>query len=345
MDIDIALFLIQDGLINAAIYAVLALCLVLIFTVTRIIYVPQGEFVSFGALTLASMQQGQFPATIYVLLALGLLAAAYEIGGAVKARTVPALSRLLFYLVYPGLLWLGVKASGLTVIGAAGQIALTFLIIAPMGPMLYRVVFQPLADTPVLILLIAAVATHLVLVGIGLLVFGPEGSRTTPLSDLSITIGPLSVSGQSLLIAGLSVALMIAFAWAFSSTLMGKALRATAINRVGARLVGIRPQMAGQICFLIAACIGTLAGVLISPLTTIYYDSGFLIALKGFVAAIIGGLTGYTMAVSGAVFVGVLEAFASFWTSAYREVIVFVVIIPVLLARSLGSSHVAEDEP
>ena len=83
---------------------------------------------------------------------------------------------------------------------------------------------------------------------------------------------------------------------------------------------------------------------MIGPITTIYYDTGFLIGLKGFVAAIIGGLASYPIAAAGAVAVGLLEAFSSFWASAYKEVIVFTLIIPVLLWRSLASRHVEEEE-
>lgn len=344
MNSDIALFLLQDGVINASIYAVLALALILVFTVTRIIYVPQGEFVSYGALTLAVMQQGLFPATVYVTVALGIIAAAYEVIGSIRARHRPDRSKLILFLVYPAILWAFVKAVDPRLLGLLGQIVLTFAIVVPIGPMIYRIVFQPISDATILVLLIASVAVHLVMVGLGLLVFGPEGSRTIALSDATIELGPITISGQSLLILGLCISLMIMLAWAFSETLFGKALKATAVNRAGARIVGIRPQMAGQLCFALAAVVGVLSGILISPLTTMYYDSGFIVALKGFVAAIIGGLVSYPIAAAGALFLGILEAFASFWTSAYREVIVFSVIIPVLLFRSLTSKHAVEDE-
>jgi branched-chain amino acid transport system permease protein len=76
----------------------------------------------------------------------------------------------------------------------------------------------------------------------------------------------------------------------------------------------------------------------------VYYDSGFLIGLKGFVGAIIGGLGSYPIAAAGAVLVGLLESFSSFWASALKEVIVFTLIIPVLLWRSLTSKHVDEGD-
>ena len=84
--------------------------------------------------------------------------------------------------------------------------------------------------------------------------------------------------------------------------------------------------------------------MLIAPITTVYYDTGFLIGLKGFVGAIIGGLASYPVAAAGSLLVGVLESFSSFWASAYKEVIVFTLIIPVLVWRSFSSHHVDEEE-
>jgi branched-chain amino acid transport system permease protein len=138
---------------------------------------------------------------------------------------------------------------------------------------------------------------------------------------------------------------MITALWLFFGyTLYGRALRATAVNRRGARLVGISTKMSGSLTFTLAAFIGALSGMLIAPVTTIYYDTGFLIGLKGFVAAIIGGMASYPVAAVGALLVGLLEAFSSFWASAYKEVIVFTLIIPVLLWRSLTTHHVEDEE-
>jgi len=92
-----------------------------------------------------------------------------------------------------------------------------------------------------------------------------------------------------------------------------------------------------------AALIGALSGLLIGPTTTVFYDSGFLIGLKGFVAAVVAGLSSYPGALLGALFVGIVEAFASFWASAFKEVIVFTLILPVLLWRSLQGGHSDED--
>ena len=135
----------------------------------------------------------------------------------------------------------------------AVNIALSLLIVAAIGLFLYRIAFQPLAHTSVLVLLIASVGCHLALQGLGLVFFGAEGLRGPALSNAALTIGPLRFTGQSLAVYGLTIAFIIALWLFFGFTLMGKALRATAVNRLGARLVGIRTTLSGQIAFLLAS--------------------------------------------------------------------------------------------
>ena len=142
---------------------------------------------------------------------------------------------------------------------------------------------------------------------------------------------------------GIALALIVALWLFFGYTLYGKALRATAVNRLGARLVGIRTTLSGQAAFLLASVIGAVSGALIVPMTTIYYDSGFLIGLKGFVAAIIGGLGSYPVTAAAAIVVGIVEAMSSFYASDYKEVIVFTLILPVLLWLSIARPHAEEE--
>jgi len=345
MDVQIALMLAQDGLTNGAIYALLALALVLVFAVTRVIFIPQGEFVAYGALTLAMLQGGSMPATAWLLAGMGGLVALIDGVTALRNGQTQKLAGVLGWNVgYP----LGLVAL-LTLLPVkdlplVAQVVLALAVVVPMGPLLYRLVFQPIASAPILILLIVSVAVHVAMVGLGLLFFGAEGQRTPAFSDANFEIGPLMVSGQTVWVVMASVVLILALYQFFERTLYGKALRATAINRNGARLMGISPALAGKLTFFVAALIGALSGVLIAPITTIYYDTGFLIGLKGFVAAIIGGLASYPLAAVGAVLVGLLESFSSFWASAFKEVIVFTLIIPVLLWRSLTTRHVEEEE-
>ncbi|MDB5511397.1 MAG: livH [Enterovirga sp.] len=344
MDLSIVLILLQDGVTNAAIYALLALALVLVFTVTRVIFVPVGEFVSFGALSLAALEAGRMPGTVWLLVILGVAAAAATLFAGRRDLTVRSVALTLAETI---LLPLAIAA--LTAFLAPHkppqlvQVALALLIVAPMGVYTYSAVFRPIAEASVLVLLIVSVALHLALVGLGLIFFGAEGSRTEALSRASVTLGDLFVSGQAVVVLGVTAALMVGLYLFFERTLIGKALRATAVNRLGARLVGISPGFSGRVAFALAGVIGALGGILISPLTTIYYDTGFIIGLKGFVAAIIGGLVSYPLAAAAAIMVGVLESFASFWASEFKEVIVFMIIVPILLARSYGTT-VLEDE-
>jgi branched-chain amino acid transport system permease protein len=310
-----------------------------------VIFIPQGEFVAYGALTLAMIEAGRLPGTVWLLLAAGVLVVALDGLDALRRGGVGRLMKVVGWnIAYPLALVALMRFVPTDTWPLAAKVALTMAVVVPLGPMIYRVAYQPVAEASVLILLIVSVAVHVAMVGLALLFFGAEGSRTSAFSDASFTVGPMMVSGQSLWVIGTSLALIVALALFFGRTIYGKALRATAINRAGARLMGISPALAGRLTFMLAALIGALSGVLIAPIATIYYDTGFLIGLKGFVAAIIGGLASYPIAALGAILVGVLEAFSSFWASAYKEVIVFTLIIPVLVWRSLTSHHVEEDE-
>ena len=339
------LFLIQDGITNGAIYALLGLALVLVFAVTRVILIPQGEFVTYGALTYASLSSGQMPGTAKLAMAMGAAAFVFDLFAARRALDGKRIARAFAVdIMLPGAvlaatLWIVTRHPP---IGAS--IALSLAIVACIGLFLYRLAFQPLAHTSVLVLLIASVGCHLAMQGLGLLFFGAEGQRGPALADIAFTVGPLRFTGQSLAVYGITIAFIIALWLFFGLTLYGKALRATALNRIGARLMGIPTQMAGKLAFTLAALIGTFSGVLVSPITPIYYDTGFLVGLKGFVGAIIGALASYPLAALGALLVGLLESFSSFYASAFKEVIVFTVIIPVLLWRSVRTRTTAEDE-
>ena len=353
MDFSTAAILAQDGVSTGAVYALLALATVLVFSVTRVIFIPQGEFVAFGALTMAGVQSGKFAATATLLLVLGIVAFLMEFHGVTRQyRRMGHASGLLMklalavgkYLVLPLVIFIFAKSLATASMPMLLQAALTLAIVVPMGPLLYRVAYQPLAEASVLVLLIVSVGVHFALVGVGLVIFGAEGSRTTPFSEASFQFGVVTVTGQSAAIVGVSIVLIGALYLFFEHTLAGKSLRATAVNRIGARLMGIGTAQAGRLAFTLAAAMGALAGILIAPLTTVYYDTGFLIGLKGFVGAIIGGLASFPMAALGALLVGLLESYSSFWASAFKEVIVFTLVIPVLLWRSFAGGHSDAEE-
>lgn len=347
MDATIFLILLQDGLLNGAIYALLGLALVMVFAVTRIIFIPQGEFVTFGALTLAFIINGRMPGTVWLLLIVGILVTAKDLWELFRQpqgfKLWRAVTTVAWSIGWPVLMllitpWVMGRELPLVV-----SVLYSLAVVVPLGPMLYKLVYQPMAEASVLVLLITSVALHFALTGLGLVFFGAEGWRTPAFMQGQMDILGMMWSAQTVFVL-VACSVLIGALWLFFGvTLYGRALRATAVNRRGARLVGISTRMSGRITFFLAAAVGAFSGMLIAPVTTIYYDTGFLIGLKGFVGAIIGGLASYPITAIGAIFVGILEAFSSFWASQYKEVIVFALIIPVLLWRSFGM-HILDDE-
>lgn len=341
---DIAAILALDGIATGAIYVLMALGFVLIFAVTRVVFVPFGDIAAFTALTLAALELKQLPGTVGLVAGLAVLATLMELYSIARAGSYERIPRaLFFYLLLPlavaGLVWVtaGVRWP------MPVRIALALLLILPIAPLLDRIVYRPIADASVLLLLTVSVALHFALVGLGLLFFGPDGARTESITDAMIMVGNIPISGQTILIVLAAVFFSGLLYLFFGFTLLGKALHATALNRTGARLMGIRPERAGAIAYLAGSVLAGVSGILIAPVNTIFYDSGFLLGLKAFVGAIIGGLISFPVTALGSIFVGLLESFASFQSSALKEVIVFSILIPVLLWRSYTFQHSDED--
>ncbi|HKW83594.1 MAG TPA: branched-chain amino acid ABC transporter permease [Burkholderiaceae bacterium] len=342
---DVALILGIDGLANGAVYLLAGLGLVLIFSVTRVVFVPFGDVAAFSALSLAAFEAGRLPPTVGLVAMLALLAVIAEVWSLVRRGETARIPRaVLGWGVLPlvpcALAW-AFAGQG---VPHALLVVLAVLLVVPITPLVARVALQPIADASVLVLLIASLALHFLLSGLGLLFFGPEGFRTAALAGGSLTLpGGLPVSGQVMLMIASAVVLSALFFLAFERTVVGKALRATAVNRVGARLVGIRPARTALLAYTFASLLAGLIGVLIAPAMTMYYDSGFLIGLKAFVAAIIGGLVSYPLTAVGALAVGVVESFGSFWSGALKDLIVFSLLIPALLLRSALVRHAEEE--
>ena len=344
MDFSIASILALDGITNGAVYALLALATVLVFAVTRVIFIPQGEYVAYGALTLAILQTGKVPGTVWLLLIMSAAALVLEVVDGYRHRMGPArvAKRALATVGWPVAISLVAIVVAPMNLPLLAQALLTAGLVTAFGPLVYRLAYESLADAPVLVLLIVSVGVHFALTGLGLLFFGAEGFRNPPFWDVRFTLGPVNLSGQAIIVLLASVALIVLLWLYFERTLAGKALRATAVNRLGARLMGISTSSAGRLSFTMAAFVGGLSGLLIGPTTTVFYDSGFLIGLKGFVAAVFAGLASYPQALLGALVVGVLESFSAFWASAFKEVIVFSFVLPVLLWRSWADPHTEE---
>jgi branched-chain amino acid transport system permease protein len=161
--------------------------------------------------------------------------------------------------------------------------------------------------------------------------------------DSPLTIFGASIQPQALWIIGTTLAVTIVLHLFFSYTMMGKALKACAMNRTAATFVGINPKMMALIAFAMAAALGALGGVIIAPLSTTSYNVGAMLGLKGFVAASVGGFRSQIVTVIGGIMLGLVESltvaltwgpFAHLHLSSYKEAIALVVLLLILLIRS-----------
>ena len=235
MDWFVFLALLQDGITTGAIYLLLAIGLLIVFSVTRVIFVPQGDLLAFGTLTVAALQSGRLPGTLWLLDGLSALALIASLFHGRRA----AVRGVLAWGVYPAVVTAAAYFLAPHEVPAV-SILLALAIVTPMGPLIWRFAFRPIADASVLALLILAMALHFVLIGLGLVFFGPEEASAPALTDASFDLGSLNVSGQSLAVLLCCAVLVLGLRWFFGATIHGKALRAAASDRLGARLVGHR---------------------------------------------------------------------------------------------------------
>ncbi|MQW86937.1 branched-chain amino acid ABC transporter permease [Sinorhizobium saheli] len=220
---------------------------------------------------------------------------------------------------------------------------LAAMLVIPLAGQIYRLVFEPLGNASILVLLIAAVGTHLVLMGVALLAFGPEGARGAALFSGRVSIAGVAFTGQQIGVLAFSIVVLVAMHVFFGRSYLGMVLRATAVNRLGAKLVGIPTEVSGTTAFCISGVVASVCGVLIASMTTIFYDTGFIIALKGFVVAVLGGLVSYPLAMVSALFLGLIEAATSFHWSQFKDAITYALILPALLLRSF-TAHQEHEE-
>lgn len=326
--------LIESSLVNSAVYVLMALGICLVFSVTRVAFISYGDLIAYSVLTLAAIESGEVPGTVWLLVSMALLATALQIVALLRAgevRRIPgSVARILGF---PVAVTLVVYATASWAMPKWAQFLMTFAIITPMGFLIYSLVFQRAAQASILVLMMIATALHFVLTGLALVYFGAEGVRTQAYFSGGMRFGSVYIANQSLLICTASVGAAVLLFVVFRFTAFGRALQATAINARGARLIGISPVWSGGVSFTIAALLAAFAGILIGPVTTIYYDTGFLVGIKGFIGAVVGGFISYPLAIAGSVLIGLIESFSSFIWSDLKDVLVFLLIIPVLLIR------------
>jgi branched-chain amino acid transport system permease protein len=174
-----------------------------------------------------------------------------------------------------------------------------------------------------------------------------EGVRALPYftgNEVSaVAFAGARVSPQVFWVIGVSAVMVVLLSLFFQATPLGRQMRACSLNRDAARLCGINARNMVTLSFMLSAGIGALAGCVISPITYVQYDSGTGLAIKGFTAAILGGLGSSPGAVVGGLVLGLLEA-CSIWVlpAAYKDAVAIAVLLAVLFVRPSGILGSAE---
>lgn len=217
-------------------------------------------------------------------------------------------------------------------------LVLAILVPAVVGILIEKLAIEPVKGAETVTLIIITIGASLVIRGLVQVFLGknthslPAFSGDTPIEILGATLMP-----QSLWVMGVTAIVVVVLWYFFNRTLTGKAMLATSYNRLAAELVGINTNGVLFMSFAMSAALGALGGILITPITLTSYDVGIMLGLKGFVAAVLGGLGNGLGAVVGGLLVGILEAMgAGYLSSAYKDAIPFVLILFILFFMPRG---------
>lgn len=211
-------------------------------------------------------------------------------------------------------------------------------IVTVVGCLLTVSILRPLRTGSVVTLIIITVGASILFRGIAMMLWGKDPLPFPPFSKTeSLQFGGASLNVQSLWVFLTTGALVFLLWLFFRFTLLGRAMRACAVCKPGAKLVGININRMTILSLGLGAAVGAVAGVVVAPITYAQYDMGTMLGLKGFCAAIAGGLGNFTGGIVAGLTLGILESMgAGFVSSAYKDAIAFVILLIILLARPQG---------
>ncbi|MBP6734150.1 MAG: branched-chain amino acid ABC transporter permease [Chromatiaceae bacterium] len=217
-------------------------------------------------------------------------------------------------------------------------ILLAVLITLILGLMLQRFAIAPARGITVVGTIIITIGASIFLRGLALLIWGKDIHALPHFSGESpIRLGGVTLLPQNLWVMGGAAVLVLAVHLFFNRTLLGKAILACSCNRTAAQLVGINVGRMLLVAYGLSALLGAMAGVLVAPITYTSYDAGIMLGLKGFAAAILGGMGNPMGAVAGGLLLGLLESLAAgLISSGYKDAIAFVILLLVLFLRPSG---------
>ncbi|MFC5475834.1 branched-chain amino acid ABC transporter permease [Paraherbaspirillum soli] len=215
-----------------------------------------------------------------------------------------------------------------------------------VGLLIEKVAIEPAGDAEVVTLIIITIGASLTIRGLVEIWLG-KGTHSLPAfsGDTAISLLGATLLPQSLWVLGVTLLIVMLLGWFFGRSLLGKAMLATSYNRLAAQLAGINTRWILLCSFGVSAVLGAIGGILIAPITYTSYEIGIMLGLKGFVAAVLGGLGGGAGAIAGGLILGVAEAMtAGYISSAYKDAVAFVLILLILffMPRGLFGAKVAE---
>ena len=277
-------------------------------------------------LILVGVTQG----SIYALIALGFVTI-YNVTGIINfAQGEFAMLGAMFMASLAPLAPLGLPMPVAFLLAVAAVVL--------VGGGIERLAIHPARRASVVTLIIITIGVDIVLRGLALLAWGTDPLPLAPFSSgPPVSVAGAVITRQALWILGTTAVTLAGLYAFFEYTYLGKIVRACAINRLSARLSGIPPERMSLFAFGLAAALGAVGGIVMGPLTLVSYDMGLYLGLRGFVAAVMGGLVSAPGAVVGALLLGVLEALvAGIWKAAYKEAAAFLVLFLILLVRPQG---------
>lgn len=287
-----------SGLAIGSAYALVALGFSVTFTTTKTLNFSHGEFVSAGA----------FIGMSVLFLALGKPLSSTTFGGAQPGAGMQLLALL----------------AALAVMGAIGFLLFVFGV-------------RPFARRPGMAWVMSTLGFGVILQSIGLAIWGPKPVVVpSPVGDDVVRLAGVGVRPQELLMLVVAVLVMLAFDHVMRRTMIGKAMRAVAHNPGVASLMGIPVTRVMVGAFIVSSALAGLSGFMLAPIAQASLFMGLAVGLKGFSAAMIGGLNNARGCVIGGFLLGVLESFVNLWSAQWREVAIFALVILVLAFRPNG---------
>ncbi len=297
MDIALLQALIS-GLAVGSAYALVALGFSVTFTTTRTLNFSHGEFVSAGA----------FIGMSVLFLALGKSPAATSFGGE-NPGSAAQLMALIAALIGMGMI----------------------------GWLLYVLGVRPFSKKPGMAWVMSTLGFGVILQSVGLAIWGPKPVFVpAPLGDDVVRVLGVGVRPQEMLMLGISIVIMFAFDHVMRRTMAGKAMRAVAQNPSVASLMGINVNTMMVGAFVVSSALAGLSGFLLAPIAQASLFMGLAVGLKGFSAAMVGGLSNPRGCVIGGFILGVMESLVNLWSAQWREVAIFALVILVLAVRPTG---------